>query len=79
MSDFVYERLIVLHSRLRPVQVALMVVNKFNNVQSRTFILTSRDYNITFIDNNIHFLRYQDYTTNTFIYSSFTFKKSTTK
>ena len=30
--DFVYERLIFLHSRLRPVQVALMVVNKFNNV-----------------------------------------------
>ena len=29
-SDFVYERLIALHSRLRPVQVALRVVNKFN-------------------------------------------------
>ena len=30
-SDFVYERLIALHSRLRPVQVAFIVVNKFNN------------------------------------------------
>ena len=30
-SDFVYERLIVLHSRLRPIQVALRVVNKFTN------------------------------------------------
>ena len=30
-SDFLYERLIVLHSRLRPVQVALMVVNKFTH------------------------------------------------
>ena len=30
-SDFVYERLIVLHLRLHPVQVALMLVNKFNN------------------------------------------------
>ena len=30
-SDFAYERLIVLHSRLRPILVALMVVNKFTN------------------------------------------------
>ena len=30
-SDFVYERLIVFHSRLRPIQVALVVVNKFTN------------------------------------------------
>ena len=30
-SDFVYERLIVLHSTLRPIQVALRIVNKFTN------------------------------------------------
>ena len=36
------------------------------------FTLTSEDYNITFIDNNIFLLRRQDYpTNNTFTYSTY--------